>query len=101
VTEYLFCICLTYYSRPSTPIAEVIQHHYAAKWLETIQDKRTSLKKGQSPKVVIRMNHTYFTLFFGIRILQKVNIIQKHHFFVTLKFPWNQNHYEKCRTLLM
>lgn len=105
--EY-FPIAQDLYSRPSTPIEEVLRHSYGDKWVESMQNKQANIKQDKTDSTVIKKTTIDYKLIYliyyfllSIRLLLHVVIIQKHHFFVKLKFLLNQNHYGKCLNLLM
>jgi len=64
----LFLISLDLCSRPSTPIEEVLQHSYADKWLESMQNKQGNIKQ-EKPDTTVKKTlivnlHVYFIFIF-------------------------------------
>jgi hypothetical protein len=51
---FLFGICLSLYSRPSTPIEDVLQNRYGDKWVDTMKSKQDNLNKKQNETAVIK-----------------------------------------------
>jgi hypothetical protein len=48
----ILSISLDFYSRPSTPIEEVIRHSFAEKWIEAMANRQADYKKSQMDNTV-------------------------------------------------
>lgn len=62
IGNYIFitiCLNITDFSRPSTPIAEVLQNRFLDNWLDTMEKKQAALKKERTDAAVMKFIQLY------------------------------------------